>query len=583
MAGACVLASSLTAAAVNWIPLDEEHFPDPHFIESMMKLTSLKNAMNSDQTQIDADKVTSLKLISNDLTDMTGVKNFTKLTSLDISGTPNLEFLDIRGMSSITSLKISPYGGESFQGTGNRNVSIETLMIDGTNITLLEAPRCKKLKHITAKGCTKITTVYAYECDLMGIDLSGCTGLSKIRVQDNPHMSVLRLPEKADNLTQIHACHTNLMEIDLPAGMGAKGGTRATITLNLDNTRIQRLDLNKLTKNNSITYTCQGFKFTKASFFSIPAQYFYASGTWDTTVSETVHIGQSKSFQIHDPETDVKMNGTTMKSSVSWNTKDGTFDKETGVFTFNDDVYKTTYTYNAYAGNVSKILKMTVTVTRDQYPTRIFLVYSDRNPTRDDFMSVSRSGEDRIELTHIGDNVYTASPSTILGNFHFLVQDGEGNESIVGAHCVDATAHHAEWDDVGHVKIEPDGVYSLHREQDAKKVVVNTNLTLTPSKSNPWDFTTHEDELEGKIGRYDNPVFRVTYIKDDPTNKVEFESGVTTGIENVEINNPSNDIDNPDAPVEWFNLQGMKVSGENLAPGVYVRRQGTKTEKIFVK
>lgn len=41
--------------------------------------------------------------------------------------------------------------------------------------------------------------------------------------------------------------------------------------------------------------------------------------------------------------------------------------------------------------------------------------------------------------------------------------------------------------------------------------------------------------------------------------------------------------DSENAPVEWFNLQGIRVSGENLAPGIYVKRQGSKTVKVLVK
>lgn len=35
------------------------------------------------------------------------------------------------------------------------------------------------------------------------------------------------------------------------------------------------------------------------------------------------------------------------------------------------------------------------------------------------------------------------------------------------------------------------------------------------------------------------------------------------------------------APVEYYNLQGMKVNGDE--PGIYVRRQGAKTSKVIVK
>ena len=40
-------------------------------------------------------------------------------------------------------------------------------------------------------------------------------------------------------------------------------------------------------------------------------------------------------------------------------------------------------------------------------------------------------------------------------------------------------------------------------------------------------------------------------------------------------------VESDNAPVEYFNLQGVKVSG--LEPGVYVRRQGNKTSKVVVR
>ena len=40
---------------------------------------------------------------------------------------------------------------------------------------------------------------------------------------------------------------------------------------------------------------------------------------------------------------------------------------------------------------------------------------------------------------------------------------------------------------------------------------------------------------------------------------------------------------NNNAPAEYFNLQGIKVSADNLTPGIYIRRTGNKAEKILVK
>lgn len=42
-------------------------------------------------------------------------------------------------------------------------------------------------------------------------------------------------------------------------------------------------------------------------------------------------------------------------------------------------------------------------------------------------------------------------------------------------------------------------------------------------------------------------------------------------------------VDNANAPVEYFNLNGVKVAADNLGTGIYVRRQGNETKKVLVK
>lgn len=41
--------------------------------------------------------------------------------------------------------------------------------------------------------------------------------------------------------------------------------------------------------------------------------------------------------------------------------------------------------------------------------------------------------------------------------------------------------------------------------------------------------------------------------------------------------------DNNNAPVEFFNLQGMSVDADNLTPGIYIMRQGKNVKKVLVK
>ncbi len=57
--------------------------------------------------------------------------------------------------------------------------------------------------------------------------------------------------------------------------------------------------------------------------------------------------------------------------------------------------------------------------------------------------------------------------------------------------------------------------------------------------------------------------------------KYNFKYAPSTGVEDVEVAN--------DAPAVYYNLQGVQVDADNLTPGVYVRVQGNKSEKVLVK
>lgn len=75
-------------------------------------------------------------------------------------------------------------------------------------------------------------------------------------------------------------------------------------------------------------------------------------------------------------------------------------------------------------------------------------------------------------------------------------------------------------------------------------------VTLTNRTTNNTYFTT----------------IKVTYIVDNNV----------TGIDGIES-------DDENAPVEYFNLQGIRVNGDNLGTGIYIRRQGSKTTKVLIQ
>lgn len=49
---------------------------------------------------------------------------------------------------------------------------------------------------------------------------------------------------------------------------------------------------------------------------------------------------------------------------------------------------------------------------------------------------------------------------------------------------------------------------------------------------------------------------------------------ITTGVEGVGVE---------DAPVEFYNLQGVRMTSDALAPGIYIRRQGNETSKVYIR
>lgn len=56
---------------------------------------------------------------------------------------------------------------------------------------------------------------------------------------------------------------------------------------------------------------------------------------------------------------------------------------------------------------------------------------------------------------------------------------------------------------------------------------------------------------------------------------VYFTIGDTSGITDIEADG--------NAPVEYFNIQGMPVNADNLTPGIYIRRQGGNVTKIRIR
>ena len=111
---------------------------------------------------------------------------------------------------------------------------------------------------------------------------------------------------------------------------------------------------------------------------------------------------------------------------------------------------------------------------------------------------------------------------------------------------------------------------------------------------------THEAAIEGLIRdvswdvdkRDDNPNsvldFGTIIAQDKAAAKdlFKYESVRFYCKENVAVDNAGVAeivIDDENAPVEFYNLNGVRINSDNLVPGLYIRRQGAKASKIIVR
>ncbi len=118
----------------------------------------------------------------------------------------------------------------------------------------------------------------------------------------------------------------------------------------------------------------------------------------------------------------------------------------------------------------------------------------------------------------------------------------------------------------------------VYRSEMAEKLLENGTITdeqaallSTPDFVNvPLSAGQHTIRVQAMGGQTTFDEIKVQAHKSTST---------TTGIEDV----AEEAAVDADAPVEYFNLQGIKVAGDNLRPGVYVKRQGNNVQKILVK
>ena len=180
------------------IKIDEEHFPDSVFREFIAS-TDVDTDQNGWLNPLEIERVTEMEVAGSGITDMTGLQYFTylkelivmgndELTELDLSGNPELEYLDC----AVTNI------GELDLSANRRLVSIDCADIPLTSLDV--------------SGLTSLKSIVVSGCNLTELDVSGCV-LNSLWCYDNP-LTNLVLGNQPE-LYGFRCYRTDLTELDI--------------------------------------------------------------------------------------------------------------------------------------------------------------------------------------------------------------------------------------------------------------------------------------------------------------------------------------------------------------------------------
>lgn len=567
MASLLTLACSFGLSAENWVSLDSFN---ADFSAFLVKYNS--TALNAAKDQIDADKVTTLNFSLGDgpkLTDVTGIKLFSNLKTITMAPKCLIETLDVSGLQNLTSIK----HGTTCSANTNANPTTTTLNKFAGSIKAIIANDCPALKQLQVpfyqtletlqiSGATQMTQFEVAYTGIRRLDLSDITiGTSSgyaLYVRKCPNLEYFNVGYQPC-ISNFTCSDSGVRELDL-SGIVGTGMNATTQSINVNSNKLKYLKLPNNQKISSFVFSGNQLTYmdalnnTNGINFGYVTTISTASGNYSN--SHTRYVGKNTTrVKVFDSSVHVYPNSYSAVKGGSI-VKDG----DDYYFEFSgtaDGSYTYTFGYNsAYA-------TMKVTLKRQDDPTpyypeaNLWLVDAGAEGPYAMYHNVTD-----MPLTYEGAGIYTCHvDGQFMGNFRIEER---------------STVSRSEYavNDFG-------GFIEQDKNPADNYVWVESNTDYKMVKDSEKHFSTHlvQNPGEGeetKLVAYNNPTIKVTYRPEEDVRTLSISSPTVTGVESV-------GEDSAEGEVEYYNLQGVKVSGDNMAPGLYIRRQGAKAEKILVK
>lgn len=148
----------------------------------------------------EAQVITGLNVSSNNITDFTGIENFTNLISFSSYGNP-IAVLELNGFSALTNINISQSFGSKTSFVFNNLPSVTHISLVNSNITSIQLENLNSLTNVAAWSNSNLSTlhlislpslayVWANDCNISNFSITNSPLLVELNLNDNNLFSI---------------------------------------------------------------------------------------------------------------------------------------------------------------------------------------------------------------------------------------------------------------------------------------------------------------------------------------------------------------------------------------------------------
>lgn len=604
---------TLTAAALcplksgaEILPIDEEHFPDAKFREYLLSSNFIgtgqyydKDVVDVANKTIDTEKVTKFYYLFKlpqwyqGIHDLECLKLFPNLTGvLDLSNFMNKSTaygtvkIDVSG-TKITSIT---NGIKTTDQTNKFDVRLTSIVADNCKeLTSVSVSKCKSLKEFSVRGCSALTSLsMAKNPYLEYLDLSDAVNLESVDINGiedsnmkagNCRLKILRLPDKLPKMTHLLVDYCDIEEINLKGidndVISATG--KAGIISVKDNPRLKNVDIRHLPdlprmlwSNNALTYL---------NFANNSAMSFASINRKTVHKRHLGYLPDGVAFDITDG---------LYENLSSWakitNVKGGAFSGK--YFMFDNGVTTASYTLGvplSNGNNNNTNTTLTVTLYRDLAPREFYIV---GDMTDGEF-------DEQYKLIPSDDVANTWELNKVMLEGDFVIKEKGGQNLVFGGHPIDRTKvsdtpgtpaaaplSRAGFNDYDFVQVKNDDELNSYAAYSPKNTELSPSMTFTTHNYHIGEtYTIHDTNVTFSYIPANTLYDSANNRHRDELGSLSITGGTITAIDDIMTDRE--EASDANAPVEYYNLQGIRVANPT-APGIYIRRQGRHAEKIML-